>query len=471
MGNSLSLFEYNYFNTSNIDDFIKITVYCDFGNEIDDEQLALFLETMQKKYNKMWTIEIVCCGYGGMTDQESLKSWLNISKEWRISIAPSEIETINNHKVDSNYRVPLVINNNLKYTTLEEHIQRKIINTDYVLVCASLKGWNGLNLNVNKLIIFQGNIADERSQDGKQIYSKGLNSIGSEIFIKNISNKYQDKLIVLSSEQCALYRPTIKYINSLPKNFKKATTETGFKLLIGRIGKNIINDIGIEISKKIAAGLINSNRGRASNFKAMESFMNLLDININKDFVSFKETVKTRSGKGGLTLIKGKLYNETKYNQAKLIAINYFKEIYNIDNESDLPEFIEYYDLSNDGYDDYLAVVKYDWDKRISIYNLTLINLALDHISPNIWNNRNLPYFSNNINIYNESINKIRDIYLDRLSKIDLNKQVNFLNPSYDLYAGFILWNKIENNDKSVNTLYDISPENFFDKVSISYSN
>ena len=60
MGNSLSLFEYNYFNTSNIDDFIKITVYCDFGNEIDDEQLALFLETMQKKYNKMWTIEIVC---------------------------------------------------------------------------------------------------------------------------------------------------------------------------------------------------------------------------------------------------------------------------------------------------------------------------------------------------------------------------------------------------------------------------
>ena len=42
-------------------EFEEVTLFVDVGNEIDDEQLVLFIETIHKKEN--WIVTIVFCGY------------------------------------------------------------------------------------------------------------------------------------------------------------------------------------------------------------------------------------------------------------------------------------------------------------------------------------------------------------------------------------------------------------------------
>ena len=63
-----------------------LTLFLDVGNEIDDEQLALYIEKCQELTLKGWHIEIVFCGPGKMNDLASMRRWITEFKfpgvEW-----------------------------------------------------------------------------------------------------------------------------------------------------------------------------------------------------------------------------------------------------------------------------------------------------------------------------------------------------------------------------------------------------
>ena len=409
-----------------------LTLFLDVGNEIDDEQLALYIEKCQELTLKDWHIEIVFCGPGKMPDLASMRRWITEFKfpgvEW------TDVE-------DANV-VPHPITSNLTYTTHEEYIARTTPSTDYALVCASLKGWSGENFTVSKMLFFQGDTEDTEDDEGNVVSPKGLNAVGSESFIANMKTKLGKRFVVVPSARCAEMRPTARYLKSLPEHFKNATAEAGFKLMVGRIAPGIVLPTGAELSKKIAAGLINPSRGRAANFNAMVSFMSLLDVNLETDFLPPTNSgIKTRSGNtiGESEEDAGKYYNKDKYSQCEQLAVNYFLNIYGLET---LTDKIYFNDATPDGT---LVREEYDWDRQNSIKNLTLIHLALDHICPGIWDNKKLPFFSNfTLETKDDDLQKLRGIYLDNLNKVNDDTQIGFLNPSYDLYVGYIFMYKVQ---------------------------
>ena len=151
--------------------------------------------------------------------------------------------------------------------------------------------------------------------------------------------------------------------------------------------------------------------------------------------------IKTRSGNtiGESKDDEGKYYNKDKYSQCEQLAVNYFLAIYGLET---LTDKIYFNDATPDGT---LVREEYDWDRKNSIKNLTLIHLALDHICPGIWDNKKLPFFSNfTLETKDDDLQKLRGIYLDNLDKVDDDTQIGFLNPSYDLYVGYIFMYKVQ---------------------------
>lgn len=418
-------------------EFEEVTLFVDVGNEIDDEQLALFIETIYKKEN--WIVTIVFCGYNKMSDLDSMKHWLLNYKYYGIE----------NCTYGNNLKI-LDIEPNLTYYTLEEYISKDYIEIDYALVCASVKGWNGQNMRVKKMLFFQGNTEDIVDDSCKIISPKGLNAVNSEYFIDYQINQLKSRFIVIPSSRCAEMRPTSGYLKSLPNNFKHETAEAGFKLMVGRIPPNIKTPNGLELSKKIAAGLINKNLGRGANFEAVKVFMKFLDIDIEKDFCE-----------------GGKFYNLDKYNQALNLSKKYFIKIYDLDIEyqEELPEIINYYDFDNNS----ISNKSINWDKERSLLNLTLINLSLDYICPGIWDNKEELFYSNfKIGNCDKSLKKLREIYHQQLDKIEKDQQIGFLNPSYDLYTGYIFYLFTTGGIQKMNWGLDkATPLDFFQSVSL----
>jgi hypothetical protein len=423
----MGLFQSKHANT--------LTLFLDVGNEIDDEQLALYIEKCQELILQGWNIEIVFCGPGKMTDLASMRRWITEFKFPGVLQGGTDVETAN--------VVPHPITSNLTYTTHEEFISRTAhaTQTDYALVCASLKGWSGANFTVTKMLLFQGDIEDTKDADGNVVSPKGLNAVGSESFIANMKNKLGKRFVVVPSARCAEMRPTARYLKSLPKHFKNATAEAGFKLMVGRIAPGIVIPTGAELSKKIAAGLVNPSRGRAANFKAMVSFMALLDVNMETDFEPpISSGLKTRSGNTtGESKKSGQYYDLHTTAICEQLAINYFLAIYEVD---ELTDKIWFNDATPDGT---LVRKEYDWDRENTLKNLTLVHIAIDHICPGIWENKKLPFYSNfTLETKDADLQKLRGIYIDNLDKVEDDTQIGFLNPSYDLYVGYVFMYKVQ---------------------------
>ena len=436
-----------------------ITLFLDVGNEIDDEQLARYIENIQSLNKLGWKVEIVFCGSGKLSDEDSLKRWLSEFK------FPGETFQDFLTAMSKDDFLSMEIAPGLRYTQLNEYISRESCETDYALVCASVKGWDASNFTVNKMLFFQGDVEDTTNEEGKVTSPKGLNAVGADAFIVNMKAKLQERFVVVPSTRCAMMRPTAKYLKCLPKHFKSATAEAGFKLMVGRISPNIVLPNGSELSKKVAAGLINKNRGRGANIDAMIAFMSLMGADLMTDFEPPKYSgVSTRSGSASGVLEKpaGKFFNQDKYDQSHTLAENYFLEIFDI---QELTDTISFNDADPDGN---IISVEYDWDKAGSIANLTRIHQALDHICPGIWDGKSLPFYSNfTLKTKDESLEKLRGLYLAELDKVDDNTQIGMLNPSYDLFVGYVFNSFVKGGHASMSyALTEATPQEFFNEVS-----
>jgi hypothetical protein len=477
-------------NLTNVLSF-DVDVLVDVGNEIDDEQLLRYLETIWQSLEAVsdedsgirFNMRFVFCGFNKLSDADSMKRWIT-KFAYPESAGVGEGNAMDMPKcIAEAYRQDfgsdlgrLDLAARLTYTTCAEYIACPgEIWSDYVLVCASMRGWDGSNLNVRKRLFFQGNIEElVDSETGAIVSPKGLNAVGSEDFIATMKGKMGHagaevghagaevghagaevghagagsgaEFIVVPSERCAEMRPTARYIKSLSGNFKTETAEAGFKLMVGRIAPGIVLPNGIELSKKIAAGLVNPSRGRGANYEAMKSFMKLIgsDLETDFDFDSIDSTHLAR---------------------VKKIGENYFKRIFDISTD-ELPEVITYNDVDENG-----EVVKksFDWDRDQTLKNITLINLGLEFVCPGIWDGRDLPFYSNfTPETPDEALAHLRGVYLAELEKVANDAVIGFLNPSYDLFLGWVFTSYVFGGDEMMNyALKQATPVEFFTAVSI----
>ena len=424
-----------------------VTIFVDVGAEIDDEQLLYYIETTQQVNNPGWIITVVFCGFGATSDIDSLVRW---TQSFKLPNKQESLVLTRFREKPDPKMVPLPITSDgcLTYTLLEEYVSRPNCVTDYALLCASVKGWDAENFFVREAAFFQGNLEDVKNAAGVVVSPKGLNASGTEKLITRLTATLGDRFVVCSSDRCVEMRPTAGYLQSLPTHFAMETAEAGFKLMVGRIRPGIVLPTGIELSKKLAAGLVNANRGRGANFDAMVAFMDLLNVSLTADFCP-----------PSLTSAAGRYYNSQKYTQASDLARNYFAKVYE---NSELPGVVSYMDMV----DGILQPVEYDWDRDTSLLNLTLIHLGLDSICPGVWDNKALPFFSTfTLQTPDASLQRLRELYLAELTKLEGNRQIGFLLPTYDLFTGFVFHMYVSNKWKKAVT--EATPQEFFNAVSI----
>mgnify|MGYP001262938797 CR=1 FL=1 len=454
-------------------------VFVDVGNEIDDEQLINFIEDLQvkldgeaklrskdKTYIRLH-ITVVFCGFNKLSDTDSMKRWLTefkypdnvvpccVSEAYQKNLDVPQISfTDGNSKCGAGG--PLLFYMTFAECTKMISESKEPFKCDYILVCASMRGWKGENLSVEKKLFFQGNLTDVTDENGKVISPKGLNAVGSEDFINFHKEKLQDNFHVIGSDRCAQMRPTGRYLNSLPEHFKIQTAEAGFKLLVGRIMPGITLPNGIELSKKIAAGLLNPDCGRGANWNAMKSFAYLIGIDIDNDFEPGT----------------GRLYNKKKFEQSNSLAERYFIQIYdiNLHDEGDaletLPSVIWYNDYDNET--GKIVRKSLNWGKEQTLNNLTRMHLCFDYICPGIWDGCEQPFYSTfTLETIDESLSKLRSVYLSKLEEVEEDVVIGFLNPTYDLFLGYVFYSYLcHDEDQMQHALTKADPVEFFKCVS-----
>ena len=383
----------------------KVIVFVDVGQEIDDELLLLYLESFTD-----YDIEVVFSAPEGMTDQESMDIWTGTFKPMFKSENP-----------------------NVKYRTLEEFRKSEAEECDVCIQCSSMKGYSGDNLIVKEYTFLQGTDKDIYDDAGNVVESIGVNAQGSETFLANMSNC----LVVAKSSRCAEMRPTTQYLKTLPEDFRKKVGFVGFKLLFGRIKPGIVIKGGVTLSKNIAAGLVNPNVGRGANYNAAQAYLELFGMKL-EDFVP-----------------GGKSHNEVKWEKCMAISRKYFKKIYDVETLSERVSVVKNVSKGPE---------MMTWDMEKTLEYLTCINMTLDYMSPGVWADRTVPYYSTfDESTTDRNILDAMDKYMDALNKVEGDKMVGFLNPAYDLYVGYLAITYLKRGEvKMQHALTEMTPMDVF---------
>ena len=351
-----------------------IFVIIDIKKHIDNELLLYFLEKCPNFY-----FIFIFTSNDLYTEKQSMDIWLN---KYKRHIA-------NNH-LQSSYQ----------YTTLQSFSKLENKICDILLLCAPTYNYNGSNLIIKDKLFIQGNLKDIVDENGFIIQSASYNSIHS----RQLLDKFKNKLVQIPIHRSSQIKPTTKWLRTLPDILFNKITIIGFKNIFTRIIPNNIIDNGITQSKILAPQLINPNIGNAEHFYHTQSYIKLFNINFN----DFKQN--------------GRFFDQNKWNKCNIIAQNYFKQVYNT------------HKLTKDVYivqNIQQGPIKYNWDMNNTIYNLTLINYAIQYFIPNIWNYRKLPFYQNNFN------KQLLDYYYHSIKTVYSNKIVEFLNPIHSLFAGY----------------------------------
>ena len=217
-----------------------MVVFPDAGEEIDDELLLLKLHT-----NCPLPMEftIVFCPTHNKTSEEGRSLWVDDYLPHSLPTGPSTFT----------------------YMTLEEFSIIPKVEFQYGLVIGPLRGYSGHNLTIKHRMFIQGSRAE-----------KSFNTITSEEFIA----KYErdNKLFEIPSGACAKMRPSGTWLASLPEFYQQQVSFVGFKLLVGRMGTNIVvhEPAMINISQAYSEGLVNPGvKSFASNYMAAKSLFEI----------------------------------------------------------------------------------------------------------------------------------------------------------------------------------------------------
>ena len=379
---------------------LTIAVVVDPSIEIDDEIALLFMLQGMLKSSKDEHIDLITVfsGPNKMSDQESMDHWLY-------------------HFSHSVHNAPWIT---VTYLTLQDFAHMECT-VDYGLLCASLKKNSLLLLTVRNKFFLQG----DSHLDGTK--KQGLNSIGSEELIERMA--IEGKLVEISSDACVCMRPTREFLSLLPSVFKDAVVFMAFKLFFGRM------DPTLSIAMNMAPGLVNPAIGRGANWNSVSSLMGTFGIDLASDF-----------GPGG------KHHDKVMYTRARMIAIEYFKQVFAVPDIED---------------------VKIDWHQDETVYNLTCINLALEYIVPGIWDGCTIPIFSDKhftLSTLTPHLKNAFRRFYKSLDQLDRATPVGFLNPLYDLFAAFVACSYIQKDGQmDIQDVLHIEPVCFFQMLKTKF--
>lgn len=355
-----------------------IIVFTDLNEEFDDKLALYFIS----KFGLNATIVFMPSSHD--SSQDGFDEWKRIFPSW--------------NKISE-----------FTYITFERFVEEKSITCDYVLQIspmAKMKNgefYSGHNLIVNKQYVFGGMY--HRSDAS----APSFNFKGS----KGILDRFQSKLVEISSELMATKRPFMELYNLLPPLFRENMRWTSFKLGLGRMSQKH------PVAHIYAEGLINHLKGRGANLDSVRTLYNsVYEYEIqNNIFPAFEKItlIKTR---------RGKTYELTKK---------------------------------------YLDTIKAD--HPMSEPNLFRMNSALSMMFPGIWDDQNELISSDNISLEDPKIQKL----WERFETFPIHKLIKTFNPVYDLFAAYILFHIIKTNFS--NTKFSIEQDigNQFESLIVEY--
>jgi hypothetical protein len=404
----------------------EIFVVVDVGQEIDDEILLWWLQSLPGL-----SFTFIFSGPAGMSDEQCRSIWLD---EYCPRIGPP------------------CPNSRYEYITLDEIRRRESVFCDFLLLCASTKGYDGSNLTVRERVFLQGNAEGVQCSSGDAVETTGVNAHGSA----EILERFRESLVTLGSSRCAQMRPTVAWLKMLPDYLFEKIWLAGFRLLLGRVEPGVVVDGGITLSKNIAAGLLNPAVGRAANYRAVEAFVRRM----GHDMAAF------RTG--------GVLYDPEKWGRAAEIAANYFMAVFETDELTDEVTVVK---NSLEG------PVPMDWQRAQTLECATLMNLGLELMAPGIWVDRSLPFYSSCEGLSagaviagcdgEPALGQASDAFLAVLKEHIMMDQmtdcrgsgsvVGYLNPVYDLYAGYVMMCYLRDGDEGLRIALEVAtPEDVF---------
>jgi len=400
-----------------------IFVLVDVGQEIDDEILLWWLQRRAG-----YRFVIIFSGPGDLSDEESRRIWL---------------EEFNPHMGG------VCTGSSYSYITLGELQSQNHAECDCFLMCASAKGYNGSNLTINDKLFLQGDMeavdketsSSSSSMKGTRIVvpgCAGVNAQGS----RELLLRFEAKLVVIGSAQCVEMRPVVGWLKLIPDFLYTKIQFVGFKLMLGRIQPGVVVGGGVTLSKNIAPGLLSRGVGRAANFAAVEAFVESTTHTRLKDF-----------GPGG-----GQ-FDTSRWARGMIVAENYFKSVFETDKLEDDIQIVRSLEE---------GPVWFDWQRRTTLECAAMANLGIEIILPGVWDRRDMPFYSTfNEETEDPEILTALHAYSTALSRIlkeeDDDIVVRFLNPAYDLFAGYVLLQYLEGGDVAMQqALRKTSPQDMF---------
>lgn len=298
---------------------------------------------------------------------------------------------------------------NMTYITFEEFVKIPKIVCDYVLQISPMPlvnkvpSYSGHNLTVNMQYVFGGIY---HTKEGE---TPSFNLKGSEKLLE----KFQSKLIEISSELMAMKRPFMGLYNLLPPLFKENMQWTSFKLTLGRMSENH------PVAHIYAEGLINSLVGRGANETSVREMYNSV----------FEREIE-------------------QFIVPAYYKINLDKKVYK-----------KTYELTKQYLD------KIHAKHGMTENNLFRMNIALTILFPNIWNNQSELISSDKITPDDPKIK----VLWERFKIFKIEKVIKTFNPIYDLFAAYILLNVVKSNFSNTKFSVEEDYQNQFDTFIIEY--
>lgn len=358
----------------------SLLVFTDLDEEFDDKLAVYFIS----KFGINTIIVFIPSSQG--SSQDGFDEWKRIYPIWN--------------------KIP-----HFTYMTFEEFVKVPTVVCDYVLQISPMANmedgtpYTGHNLTVNKEYVFGGIYRTKEAE------TPSFNLKGSHQLLE----KFQNKLIEISSEYMAAKRPFIGLYNLLPLLFKENMCWTSFKLAIGRMSLNH------PVAHIYAEGLINPLCGRGANLTSVEQMYSSVFAYEIQNFIvpAFNKIILDK---------------------------NRYKKTYQLTKQ-------------------YLDTIKAK--HPMSEKNLFRMNIALSVLFPGIWDNQDqLISISSDKTTPNDP--KIQILW-KRFQSFNIEKVIKTFNPVYDLFAAYILLNVINSKFENIKFSVEDDYQNEFDTFITEY--
>ncbi len=278
----------------------------------------------------------------------------------------------------------------IRYHTIDEFREIKV-DAQFALQISPMNNYDGSNLTVEKKYVFAGDFVTPEGQ------RPSFNRAGAEAILDRFES--EGKLVDISSQNMATMRFNPGLVQKFDGPFLESVVFTGFLLAFARMSPE-------HGANKFAEGLVNPNTGRGANFTSVMNMAKALDI---------------------------KPFPEDHFAQqvgsfAHQASVKYFD------------------DLEKNG-----VALK---DKEGSIRSLTTINYILEIISERGGSVEESIFKSGSVFVSDFDMTTIPDVLKPSFEyfKKNADKLSTSYNPTYDVFAGYVLVGLIKGEDRKAHT-------------------